>query len=151
RLFVQLLAFGGCPNAPVLAQSLARAGIEGALYEDANDPRGVALLAMSEDPAFFLQKLRPLLNQGPFASLTFKPELAMLRRTYSLGHEPDLEDWLLKPPRRVVTDPAWPWAVWYPLRRTGAFAALPREEQMQILKEHGIIGRAFGEAGLAQD
>src|SRR5215831_15372791 len=68
RLFVQLLAFGGCPSAPVLAQALSRAGVEGALYEDANDPRGVALLAMSEDPGFFLQKLRPLLNQAPFSA-----------------------------------------------------------------------------------
>ena len=51
----------------------------------------------------------------------------------------------------MALDPATPWAVWYPLRRTGAFARLPRPEQQQILKEHGVIGRQFGEAGLASD
>ncbi|MFI5350451.1 MAG: chlorite dismutase family protein, partial [Elusimicrobiota bacterium] len=54
-------------------------------------------------------------------------------------------------PRRVVSDPAQPWAIWYPLRRTGAFSRLPRAEQMQILKEHGTIGRQFGDAGVAAD
>ena len=75
----------------------------------------------------------------------------MLGRTYALGYEPNLEDWLLERPRRVVKDPLQPWAVWYPLRRTGAFAQLPRPEQMQVLKEHGQIGRQFGDAGVAQD
>ena len=51
----------------------------------------------------------------------------------------------------MVLDPAAPWAVWYPLRRTGAFSLLTPQEQGQILKEHGIIGRQFGEAGLAND
>lgn len=151
RLFMQLLAFGGCPHPEVLVQALSRSGVEGVLYEDLNDPRGVALLALSEDPDSFVKTVRPLVNQGPFAALVHKPEYAMFGRTYALGYEPDLEDWLLRRPRRVVLDSAWPWGVWYPLRRTGAFALLPREEQMQVLKEHGIIGRAFGEAGLAQD
>src|SRR5262245_53688305 len=92
RLFMQLSAFGGCLQPAALVEALARAGIEGVLYEDLNDPRGVALLAMSEQPDFFVKKLRPLLNQGPFASLVHKPEYQMLGRTYSLGYEPELED-----------------------------------------------------------
>ena len=75
----------------------------------------------------------------------------MLGRTYALGYEPDLEDWLLQKPRRTVSNPEWPWAVWYPLRRSGAFSSLSPEEQAPILGEHGRIGRAFGEAGYAQD
>ena len=33
----------------------------------------------------------------------------------------------------------------------GAFAQLQREEQGQILREHGMIGHRFGEAGFVQD
>lgn len=151
RLFVQLQAFTGCLQPQALAQALAGSGIAGALYEDVNDPRGVAVLAMAENPEVFVKQVRPLLNRGPFAALTPKPEFAMLGRTYSLGYEPNLEDWLLRRPLRVALDPGSDWAVWYPLRRTGAFALLSHQEQGQILKEHGIIGRQFGDAGLAQD
>jgi len=148
---MQLQAFGGCRDCAPLAQALAEGGIEGVLYEEVNDPRGVGVLALSEDPGFFLGKLRRLLGQGPFAGLVQKPEFAFFGRTYALGYEPNLEDWLLKKPRRTVLDPAWPWALWYPLRRTGSFALLPRQEQSQIIKEHSTIGFNFGEAGLAKD
>jgi hypothetical protein len=151
RLFMQLQAFTGCHHPEILTQALSSSGVEGVLYEDVNDPRGVALLSMSEDPAHFLNKVRPLVNKGPFGGLTPKPDFALLGRTYSLGYEPQLEDWLLSRPRRVVLDPASPWAVWYPLRRTGQFSLLSPQEQGQILKEHGIIGRQFGDAGLASD
>ena len=50
RLFMQFLAFGGCTDAPPLAAALARGGLDGVLYEDVNDPRGVALLTFSQDP-----------------------------------------------------------------------------------------------------
>ena len=151
RLFMQLLAFRGCSHPEVLPAELGRLGLDVVLYEDAHDPRGIALLTLAEDPALFLTKLRPLLNKGPFAELEPRPELSLLGRTYSLGYEPNLEDWLIQRPRRTVLDPAWPWAVWYPLRRTGAFSQLPREAQGQILKEHGQIGRRFGDANFARD
>ena len=48
----------------------------------------------------------------------------MFGRTYALGYEPDLEEVLFHRPTRTVLNPAWPWAVWYPLRRNGAFARL---------------------------
>jgi len=51
----------------------------------------------------------------------------------------------------VVTDAEWKWHVWYPLRRKGEFNAMPQEEQMTILREHGKIGHGFGDAGLAHD
>jgi chlorite dismutase len=75
----------------------------------------------------------------------------MLGRSYASGYEQDLEDWLLRKPRRTAFNPEWPWAVWYPLRRTGAFAKLPHQEQGAILREHGMIGKAYGEADLAHD
>lgn len=151
RLWMQLLAFGGCGDTGALAQTLDKAGIEGVLYEAIDDPRGIGLLVLSEDSDFFVTRLRELMHKPPFSALAFRPEFSMLGRTYSLGHEPDLADWLLGRPRRNVLNPAWPWAVWYPLRRTGAFNALPPDEQTPILREHGKIGHAFGEAGLASD
>lgn len=151
RLFMQLLAFGQVQDPSKLALALESAGFEAVLYKDLNDPAGVALLTWNEQPDFFVTLLRPFLAEKPFANLAFKPEYTMLGRTYALGHEPDLEDWLLLKPRRTVLNREWPWAVWYPLRRKGAFSGLPPEEQGPILSEHGRIGHAFGEAGYAQD
>ena len=151
RLFMQLLAFGDAEDAPSLMRALEAARIPGVLYADANDPRGVGLLTWSDAPDFFVAGLREFLKRAEFAALTPKLEYSMLGRTYALGHEPDLDDWLFEKPKRSVTNRASPWAVWYPLRRSGAFSALPPEEQTPILREHGKIGHAFGEAGYAQD
>lgn len=151
RLFMQLLAFGDAEDTAALVCTLEAERLPGVLYLDANDPCGIGLLSWSDDANFFVGRLREFLLKPEFSALTPKPEYSMLGRTYSLGHEPDLEDWLLEKPRRTVTDPVWPWAVWYPLRRSGAFSALPPEEQTPILREHGKIGHAFGEAGLAHD
>jgi chlorite dismutase len=125
--------------------------VEGVLYKDVADPRGVALLAMNEDPVFFVTELRNLLNSAPFRGLQLRPEYSMLGRSYSSGFEQDLAYWLLDRPRHTVVNAEWPWAVWYPLRRTGAFAILPHAEQGAILREHAMIGRAYGEADLAHD
>ncbi|MQA29979.1 MAG: hypothetical protein GEU82_09090 [Luteitalea sp.] len=151
RLFMQLLAFGGCPDARPVASALEQTGVSGVLYEDLNDPRGIALLTLSEDPNRFVDSVRPLLNSAPFASLTLKPEYAMLGRTYAIGYEPDLTEVLIDRPRRTVLNPAWKWAVWYPLRRNGRFAQLPADEQRVILAEHGSIGMAFGAGDYAHD
>lgn len=151
RLFMQLQVFTGCGDADALARAVESSGIEAAVYLDTNDPRGVGLLTMSEDPAHFVKEVRPLLNRAPFEELTFRPELTMLGRTYASGYEPNVEDWLLQKPRRNALNPDWPWAVWYPLRRQGAFNALPPKDQSSILREHGGIGRLYGEQDLAHD
>lgn len=151
RLFMQLLVFSGCTDSRGVGRHLAHAGVTGVVYEDLNDPRGVAVLALSRDPAFFLDVLRPALNNGPFSTFVLKTESRLFGRTYALGYEPDLEEVLFHRPMRTVLNPAWPWAVWYPLRRNGRFAQLPPEEQRVILAEHGAIGMAFGAADLAHD
>jgi chlorite dismutase len=151
RLFMQLLAFGDVTDQSALTRHLDHSGIEAVLYEDTNDPRGIGLLTWSDDPAHFVSTVRPAVNSGAFAALTLKPEYTMMGRTYALGHEPDLEDWLLHRNRKSVTNPELPWHVWYPLRRKGEFNSLAPEEQTAILREHGRIGHAFGEAGLATD
>ncbi len=151
RLFMQFLAFGGCPDPRPIADALGRAEVAGVVYEDVNDPRGLGLLTFSEDPAFFVDRLRPLLNAAPCATLVQKPEYTMLGRTYAIGYEPDLADVLLQRPRRTVLNPAWRWAVWYPLRRNGRFAQLSAEEQRVVLAEHGAIGMSFGAGDYAHD
>jgi hypothetical protein len=151
RLFMQFLAFGGCADTGPLVDRCAASGLTGALYEDANDPQGVAILTLAEDPAEFLGRSRRLLGAHPFSALAPKPDYTMLGRTYAIGYEPDLEETLLDRPRRTVQNPAWPWAVWYPLRRSGRFAQLPAEEQRVILAEHGAIGMSFGAGDYAHD
>jgi len=151
RLFMQLLVFGDCHDTRPLVDALEAAGATGVLYEDVNDPRGVALLTVTQDPTEFVGRARRVLNSGSFASLTQKPEYTMLGRTYGLGYEPDLEDSLIHRPKRTVLTREWPWAIWYPLRRNGNFANLSAEDQRVILAEHGAIGMSFGAADLAHD
>jgi chlorite dismutase len=151
RLFMQLQVFSGCRDPKPLVQALESSRVEAVLYEDVNDPRGVGLLAMAEDPGAFVGDLRDLLNGEAFGTLPLRPELTMIGRTYASGFETDLDDWLLQRPRRTVTNPAWPWAIWYPLRRTGAFARLAPQEQGTVIREHSVLGRAYGGADLAHD
>ena len=151
RLYVQLQVFGGCSDPKPLVRALEASRLEGALYADVTDPRGVGVLAMSEEPGFFVSGARDLLNGDSFAGLSRRPELTMFGRTYASGFEADLDEWLLRRPRRTALNPAWPWAVWYPLRRTGAFGRLSPKEQGEIIREHSVLGHAYGDADLAHD
>jgi chlorite dismutase len=151
RLFMQLLVYGGCRDVRAVIDALNVPGVEGVVYEDANDPNGIAVLTVTKDPNFFVGTLRPILNSPPFASLVPKPDLTMLGRTYAIGYEPDLPEAVLQRPRKTVLNTDWPWAIWYPLRRSGRFAQLPPEEQRVILAEHGAIGMSFGAADYAHD
>jgi hypothetical protein len=151
RLFMQLFAFGGSADPAPLVRALTDSGLPGVLYEDINDPHGVGLLTFSEQPDFFLTDARRFLRCPPFADLTPKPEYTMLGRTYAQGFEPDLAQALCIRPRQKVCNPQMPWAVWYPLRRTGAFEQLAGPEQRTILMEHGGVGHAYGKAGHAVD
>ncbi len=81
RLFMKFTAFTGCADADEASAALAAAGVEGALYLDANDPKGVGLIVLSEDPDYFVSRLRDVFNAPPFAALTHKPEFDMLGRT----------------------------------------------------------------------
>src|SRR2546425_348691 len=69
RLYMQLQVFGGCLDPKPLVGALESRRIEAALYQDVNDPRGIGVLAISEDPAFFVNGLRELFNADPFAAL----------------------------------------------------------------------------------
>ena len=151
RLFMQLQVLTGCADVKPLVRTLEASRQEAVLYQDVNDPRGVGVLGMSEDPAHFTGPFRDLLNTEAFVGLPLRAEFTMLGRTYASGFEPDLDDWLFRRPRRTVLNAAWPWAIWYPLRRTGAFARLSAKEQGEVIREHSVLGRAYGDADLAHD
>jgi chlorite dismutase len=149
RLFMQLLAFGACTEQQGLTRALQQAHVDGVLYEDVNDPHGVAVLSLSSRPEAFVEGVRRVL--ATFPGLVLKPEFTMLGRTYSLGYEPDLRETLVDRPRRTVLNADWRWAVWYPLRRSGKFAQLSDQDQRTILAEHGAIGMSFGAGDFAHD
>ncbi|HEY1955179.1 MAG TPA: chlorite dismutase family protein [Polyangiaceae bacterium] len=155
RLFMQLVVFdlpaSEAESAPrAVAHALEERKIPAVLYADCNDPRGAGLLTWSEDPAHFVTRVRPL-----FATLlaraAVRQDWTMLGRTYATGHEPDLLDSLLARPVRNALNPAHPWHVWYPLRRSGAFSRLDPQGAAEILREHAVIGHAYGKQDLAHD
>jgi chlorite dismutase len=150
RLFMQLLVLDvpaeAAPSADQAADQLAalctRERVPSVVYADAMSPRGFGLLTWSDDPSHFVRKVRPLLAADGLARATVRPGFSMIGRTYSNGHEPELEWSLLRRPIENVTREAYPWHVWYPLRRTGAFARL---------EGHATIGMAYGAQELAHD
>jgi chlorite dismutase len=160
RLFMQLLVLDLPSDRDLppmgdvqrsLAERAAKAGVPSVVYADANAPSGLAFLSWSEDPTLFVDRVRPLFHEGALRSLVQRPGWTMLGRTYSLGHEPDLEHGLLRRPIEYVLHEGWDWAVWYPLRRSGAFEKLEKHDQSIVLREHASIGMAYGRADLAHD
>ena len=151
RLFVQFMAFEDAVPTSVIIEALKESNIQGALYEDINDPYGVGLTVFSEDPDYFVTTMRDFYNTPPFSGMLAKPEYTMLGRTYSLGYETDLDDILVYRPVRRILDPNLQWVVYYPLRRAGSFEQLSAQDQRTILMEHGGIGMAYGRSGLGHD
>lgn len=157
RLFMQLLVttYDGelSPSEvlPHLSEALKSRNAHAVVYEDVNHPQGFGILSWSEDPKDFVTKVRPAIGSSELHGLKIRPEFTMLGRSYSSGFEPDLEYWLLRRPVETVTNSAWPWAVWYPLRRIGAFEKLEAREKASILREHAVIGKRYGNADLAHD
>ena len=151
RLFMKFTAFGDCDADPRVVAGVLPADFHGAVYADAHDPNGIGVLAMAEDPGYFVTGLRRMFQAAPFAGAAHKPAFDMLGRSYSIGYEADLNDTLLLRPRRRVLDANNQWAVWYPLQRSKAFYRLPADRQRAILAEHGGVGRRYGAAGLAAD
>src|SRR5919106_3399372 len=89
RLFMQLHVFTSCTDVKPVVRALAASRIEAVLYHDLNDPRGIGVLAMEEDPGFVVNDLRALLNAEPFAELPYRTEFTMFGRTYAPGFKPD--------------------------------------------------------------
>lgn len=152
RLFMQLQVFSAPAGGVDMAEgALKNATMPGVVYADVHDPRGVGILSWSEDPADFITKLRPEVDALCGQGFELKPDYSMLGRSYALGHEQDLAYWILERPAENASNPELDWAVWYPLRRKGAFEQLEHKERMTILHEHSLIGRAYGAQDLAND
>lgn len=154
RLFMQVQVF----EAPSPDETARRLGsvlrdkrIPGVVYADTVNPRALGLLTWSEDPAHFVTTVRPLFSAEPLSDVTIRQEFAMFGRTYSTGHEPDLGHVLLRRPIEYALHDQYPWHIWYPLRRTGAFARLEPIDQSHILREHASIGMSYGQKELAHD
>ena len=157
RLFMQLMVFeADKTRSPAealsnLAAVLTRSNVPSVVYEDVNNPHGLGVLTWSEEPLDFATRVRPVFGDPQTSGLNLLREYTMLGRSYSSGFETDLEYWLLRRPRETVLNPAWPWAVWYPLRRSGAFERVEPRERGSILREHAGIGKAYGAEDLAHD
>ena len=105
RLFVQLQVFTGCLDQRAVIEAVRSSGLEAAVYANVNDPRGIGVVLMSEDPQLFVDAGRELLAGPAFTDLTPSPDFTMLGRTYASGRETDLADFLLHRVRRHVLDP----------------------------------------------
>lgn len=157
RLFMQLTVYESDKKVSLadtiknLGAALLRRHVPSVVYEDLNNPFGLGVLSFSEEPMDFATKLRPVFGEPEAAGLSIVREFTMLGRSYSTGYEDNLEYWLLQRPRETVLNEAWPWAVWYPLRRTGAFEKLEPREKGGIMREHATIGKAYGAQDLAHD
>jgi chlorite dismutase len=157
RLFMQLIVFDAPAGADAdavarhAAVQLTERRIPSVIYADTMSPRGVGLLTWSEDPARFVREVRPLFTTEWLRGVQIRQDFGMIGRSYSSGHEPNLEHSLLQRPVENVMNQAYPWHVWYPLRRSGAFARLAPQEQSLILREHAQIGMAYGQQELAHD
>ncbi len=157
RLFMQLLVFSAPQDVDVagardtLIERLQADETPSVVYADVNDPRGIGLLSWDENPRHFLQRIRPLFAAPELRRLVPKPGLSLFGRTYGSGYERDLAHWLLQRPKDSALQPDCPWALWYPLRRAGSFQGLDRAEQGAVVREHAVLGRAYGTAGHVHD
>jgi len=152
RLYMQLLIYTEVKYDPSpLCEELDETGFCGVLYSSLHDPKGIGLLTISEDPGFFANELKTYLRSSRFGNFQCRTDWTMIGRTYSIGYEQDLHETLLERPRRYACNPAWPWAIWYPVRRSGEFEDLSADERRKILMEHGGIGLAYGRSDHAHD
>lgn len=151
RLYFQLQCVHGRVSSESLDKELKNSKLDYVLYRDMNDPYGHGIVLMAENPEIFVQAGRKFFESKVFKEVELKQEMTMVGRTYSMGREPDLDDWMLNKYRRNALNGKYPWAVWYPLRRKPEFALLTREEQGKILMEHAQLGQVYGMSGFAFD
>ena len=122
------------------------------LYRDSSSANSIGLLVGVEDPSMFVEGVASALTHPSVAGkYTERPGWTMFGKTYSNGHEKDLNEYLFKKPIRNVTNEKWDWALWYPLRRKGPFYVQPPADQCSMLLHHAAIGKAFSDVGAAHD
>ena len=152
RLFFQLHIFEDCSDASAVIETLEESRLNAVLYDDFNNPTGIGVLFIVEDPAVLTTDARDLLAEFQrAANPLYRAEMTMIGRTYSSGREPNLEEWLLNKPLQNALNPEFPWAIWYPLRRNPEFYRLEHRERGRILGEHAMLGRSYAAGGYASD
>ncbi len=152
RLFLQLHVFENCSDPNNIVEVLEKRNLNAVLYDDINNPTGIGVLFIVEDPAVLATEVRELLaGLQRTTNLSHRPEMTMIGRTYSSGREPNLEEWLLNKPLQNALNPDFPWAIWYPLRRNPEFYRLEHRERGRILGEHAMLGRSYAAGGYASD
>jgi hypothetical protein len=120
------------------------------MYRDTVTNGGVGILTWSRDPEFFITNFNPVMSHPTIANVfAERKDWTMFGKTYSNGHEKDLDEYLFKKPIR--TSLKHEWAIWYPLRRKSGFYVLPPGEQCQMLLTHAAIGKAFADVHAAND
>ena len=132
--------------------ALKRVVLNAVLYDDFNNPTGIGVLFITEDPVVLTTEARDLLAEFQrVANPLYRAEMTMIGRTYASGREPNLEEWLLNKPLQNALNPECPWAIWYPLRRSPEFYRLEHRERGRILGEHAMLGRRYAAGGYASD
>ena len=152
RLFFQLHVFEDCSDVSALIELLEERRLNAVLYDDFNNPTGIGVLFITEDPVVLTTDARDLLAEFQrVANPLYRAEMTMIGRTYASGREPNLEEWLLNRPLQNALNPEFPWAIWYPLRRNPEFYRLEHRERGRILGEHAMLGRSYAAGGYASD
>lgn len=126
-LFVQLLVFTDCTEIKPLLLPLDHLSLDCVVYKDFNDPQGIALLAMTDDPELIVTDLRDMVCSRAFRVLMQRPDFTMTGRTWDGTNRrwDELE--------AVVKNQERPWGLWYSMRGTPAFASLDEAEQGAVL------------------
>ena len=103
RLFVQFHAFTECADSRAAVEAVRASGVEAAVYENVNDPRGIGLVTFSDNAVHFVTAVRTLLAGDPFTAYVPQPEHTMFGRTYSIGYERDLEEIFMRATKGIVS------------------------------------------------
>ncbi len=150
-LFIQLQVFTGCRDSDSVVAAFGESGIPSAIYESATDPLGIGVVVACRDPDELVDRVAPVLRSQAFRSLKPCHPLTMTGRTYLIGYEHDIEVTLINRPLEKLLAPLFRWAIWYPLRRSGAFERISQDEQRVAMREHGAAGAEFAKTGAAHD
>ncbi len=126
--FMQLLVFTDCADLAPIVGPLEHLKLHCVLYKDLNDPQGIGLLTLADNPDDLVNDLRDLLSSRMFRVLMQRHELTMIGRIFSSPNG-SLED-----PSAVLDNGDWPWAVWHPMRGTAELSALDDSEQLQVFE-----------------
>ncbi len=126
--FMQLLVFTDCADLTPIGGPLEHLELDCVLYKDLNDPQGIGLLALADDPDDLVQDLRDVLSARVFRVLMQRHELTMIGRCFSAPNGS------LEEPSAVLGNGDWPWAVWHPMRGTAELSALDESKQRQVFE-----------------